>query len=142
MCIRDRSVGARYSEYENKLSGAGEKLFDQQKLLPDTDFAVKSSEGYLNFNTVYGKLRLTQSTIVYFDHYVALGYGHIALGNGETKMYTADTGLAFWLGKKASLRAGLKNELYRHKKVNGRENVHNVMGYLEFGFLFGGGTRI
>ncbi len=135
------SIGARYSEYENKLSGAGEKLFDEQKILPDADFAIKSSEGFVNYNTVYGKLRLTKSTIVYFDHYVSLGYGTVALGNGEAQTYIGDTGLAFWIGKHASLRTGLRNEFYRQKKLNGPENVHNGMGYIEFGYLFGG-TKI
>jgi hypothetical protein len=56
-------------------------------------------------------------------------------------MYTADTGFSFWLGKKMSLRTGLKNEFYQQQKINGPENVHNAMGYLEFGYLFGG-TKI
>ena len=123
------------------MSGAGEKLFDEEKILPDTDYAIKSTEGFVNFNTVYGKIRLTQSTIVYFDHFVALGYGNVSLGNGEAQMYTADTGFSFWLGKKMSLRTGLKNEFYQQQKINGPENVHNAMGYLEFGYLFGG-TKI
>ncbi len=136
----DWSIGYKYSEYENKLSGAGKKLFNDQQLLPDTDYATKSTEGFVNYNTIYGKLRLTKKQIVYFDQYIALGYGEIALANGATQMYTADLGFSFWLGKNFSTRIGLKNELYRQSKRNGPENVHNAMGYLEFGYLFGGKT--
>ncbi|MFT6630173.1 MAG: outer membrane beta-barrel protein [Bacteriovoracaceae bacterium] len=136
------SVGARYTEYQNKLSAAGDKLFEKQNLLPDSDFAVKSTDGFINFNTVYGKLRLTSNTIVYFDQYVSLGYGKVALSQGEAQMYTADLGFAFWLGKHASSRIGVKNELYEQHKLNGADNVHNAMGYIEIGYLFGEGARI
>ena len=136
------SVGAKYSEYSNKLSGAGKKLFDNEQLLPDTDYALKSTEGFISFNTIYGKLRLTRDTIVYFDQYIALGYGDVALANGEQKMTTLDLGLAFWLGRKASARVGLKNEFYTQQKINGSSDVQNAMGYMEFGYLFGEGARI
>lgn len=136
------SIGARYSEYFNQLSSAGKELFKNEKLLPDTDYAVKSSEGFINFNTVYGKLRLTEKTIVYFDHYISLGYGNIQLASEETQMYSVDTGLAFWIGNNFSSRFGLKSESYTQKKVKGSENVHNMMGYAEIGYLFGEGSRL
>ncbi len=136
------SVGARYTEYENKLSDAGKKLFDNSQLLPDSDFAIKSTDAFVNFNTVYGKLRLTKDTIVYFDQYISLGYGDIALANGETKMVSADLGFAFWLGKNASARVGVRNEFYEQQKLNGADDVHNAMGYVEVGYLFGEGARI
>ena len=136
------SLGMRYSHYFNELSGAGKKLFDKERLLPDTDFALKSTEGFINLNTVYGKLRLTRDTVVYFDQYITLGYGDIALSQGETKMGTLDLGFAFWLGKHMSARTGLRNEFYEQEKINGDSNVHNALGYIEFGYLFGEGARI
>ncbi len=134
------SFGFRYSQYNNELSDAGEKLFNDQRLLPDTDYAIKSTDAFVNYNTVYGKIRLGEKRVLYFDHYVSLGYGNVALGNGEATMYTADTGFSFWFGKNFSTRFGLKNELYYQQKINGKESVHNVMGYLEFGYLFGEGS--
>ena len=136
------SVGARYSEYFNKLSSSGEQLFQSEKILPDTDFAIKSTEGFLNFNTFYGKIRFTKETIVYFDQYISLGYGNIQLAEDETQMYSVDLGFAFWIGKHMSTRFGMKNESYTQNKVKGKQNVHNAMGYLEFGYLFGEGSRI
>jgi outer membrane beta-barrel protein len=140
--INDKwSIGYRYSEYNNELSEAGQKLFERDEVLPDTDFAIKSTEAFINYNTMYGKLRLTSSTVAYFDQYVSLGYGKISLGNGEVQFYTADVGFAFWVGKKFSARIGVHNELYEQKKINGSENVHNAQGYLSFGYLFGEGSR-
>jgi outer membrane beta-barrel protein len=136
------SIGARYTEYENKLSEAGDELFKDKNILPDSDFAIKSTDGFISFNTVYGKIRLTKKTIVYFDQYISLGYGNVALSQGEAQMYTVDAGFAFWLGKHGSARIGVKNELYEQHKLNGAENVHNAMGYVEVGYLFGEGARI
>lgn len=129
------SIGASYSEYENKLTSAGKKLFDDEKILPDTDYAIKSADAFVNLNTVYGKLRLTKKQIVYFDHYIALGYGHIDLASGETNLYNLDTGFAFWIGKHASFRVGAKSEFFRQKKLTEDTNAHNTMGYLEIGYL-------
>lgn len=136
----DWSFGARYSEYYNELSESGEKLYENKNLLPDTDYAIRSSELFINYNTVYGKLRLTQDTIVYFDQYISLGYGTVALANGETQNYIADLGFSFWIGKHMSARVGAKNEFYKQDKINGDESVHNVQGYIEFGYLFGKGS--
>lgn len=129
------SLGVSYQEYENKLSEAGEKLFDDQKILPDSDFAIKGVDIFVGLNTFYGKLRVTQRQIVYFDHFISIGYGHIALASGEEQVYTADTGLVFWLGKNTSFRLGMKNEFYRQKKLTQNTNAHNAMGYLEVGYL-------
>lgn len=136
------SIGARYSEYFNQLSEAGKELFRNAQKLPDTDYAIKSTEGFINFNTVYGKLRLTQDTIVYFDHYISLGYGNIQLAEEETQMYSVETGFAFWIGKNFSSRFGVKSESYTQQKLSGDENVHNMMGYAEIGYLFGEGSRL
>ncbi|MBD64253.1 MAG: hypothetical protein CME62_03545 [Halobacteriovoraceae bacterium] len=136
------SLGYRYTEYFNKLSEAGQTLYDSKELLPDTDYAIKSTEGFLNVNTIYGKLRFTQNTIVYFDHYVSLGYGEIALARDEVQFYNLDTGFSFWMGKHMSARVGVRNEFYIQQKLKGKENAHNAQGYLELGYLFGEGSRI
>jgi outer membrane beta-barrel protein len=133
------SVGYRYSKYANKLSEAGKRLFDRDEVLPDTDYPIKSNEGFVNFNTTYGKIRLTMDTVAYFDQYISLGYGRIGLGNGEANLYSADLGFAFWIGKKMSARVGVRNEFYIQQKINGDENVHHAQGYIALGYLFGEG---
>lgn len=132
----------RYTEYQNELSAAGKKLFDDKKLLPDTDYALKSSEFLASYNTFYGKMRITEKQIVYFDQYITLGRGTIALASGETDLTSLDLGFAFWLGKSFSLRTGLRNEFYTQNRLSGSRDVQHSFGYLELGYLFGEGTRI
>ncbi len=134
-------LGLRYSRYTNKLTSAGEKLFSDKKILPDTDYALNSKEIFVNYNTVYGKLRLTEDSVVYFDQYASLGAGKIKLASGEKNIYSLDLGFSFWLGQHGSSRLGIKNEFYKQQQLSGARNVHNVVGYLELGYLFGSGDR-
>ncbi len=135
------SLGLRYNRYSNKLTPSGERLFSEQRMLPDTDYAFNSSEIFANYNTIYGKLRITDDTLVYFDQYISLGAGKIKLASGEQNHGFADLGLSFWLGNHISTRIGVKNEFYTQKKVTGNKNVHNAFGYFELGYLFGKGDR-
>lgn len=135
------SLAARYTRYTNKLTDAGTRLFADQKMLPDTDFALNSKELFVNFNTIYGKLRWTEDTVVYFDQYIALGGGKIDLASGAKNLMFADLGLSFWLGNHMSARVGFKNEFYKQTQLSGARNIHNGVGYLEFGYLFGSGDR-
>ena len=137
----DWSLGLRYTRYSNKLTVAGQKLFDSKKILPDTDFAKNSKEVLVNYNTIYGKLRWSNETVVYFDQYVALGGGKIALASGDTNLYFADLGLSFWIGNHLSSRIGFKNEFYEQTQLVGPRRIHNGVGYIEFGYLFGSGDR-
>lgn len=135
------SFGARYVRHTNKLTDAGQRLFDDKKMLPDTDFAKNAQELFGNLNTVYGKLRWTEDTVVYFDQYIALGAGKIALASGNKNLMFADLGFSFWLGNHMSARIGFKNEFYQQTQISGSRNIHNGLGYLEFGYLFGSGDR-
>lgn len=137
----DWSFGLRYTRYSNKLTGAGQRLLDDQQLVPDTDYARNAQEIFATYNTIYGKLRWSKDTIVYFDQYVSLGAGKIELASGKSNLGFLDLGLAFWLGKHMSARVGVKNEFYNQVRRQGEELQHNAMGYLEFGYLFGSGDR-
>ncbi len=135
------ALGARYTRYTNALTSSGKILFDSKQILPDTDYALNGQELFVNFNTVYGKLRWTADTVVYFDQYIALGGGKVKLSSGDKNLAFADLGLSFWLGKHASARFGIKNEFYTQSQLNGERSIHNGIGYLEFGYLFGTGDR-
>lgn len=134
-------VGLRYNTYYNDLTSSGKTLYKEEALLPDTDFAFKSTSAFLGINTFYGKMRLTDKSVIYFDQFVSLGYGEVDLAeNGLQKMINLDAGFSFWMGKKMSLRFGLNNEFYSQRRRSGLTNVHNMMGYFELGYLFGQGT--
>jgi outer membrane beta-barrel protein len=134
------SFGARYQQFYNELSSAGEKLFESKSLLPDSDFALNSKEAFVSYNTIYGKLRWSQDTVVYFDQYVSLGAGEIELASGKQTLLLADAGLSFWLGKHMSSRVGIRNEFYSQTQFLGERSIHNAVGYLEIGYLFGQGS--
>jgi hypothetical protein len=123
------------------LTIAGQRLFEDKKILPDTDYAFNGQELFVNYNTIYGKLRFTQNTVVYFDQYISLGAGKIKLASGPTNLAFLDLGFSFWHGAHLSTRVGFKNEFYKQTKLGGVEQVHNGVGYFELGYLFGSGDR-
>jgi outer membrane beta-barrel protein len=135
------SLGTRYSRYSNKLTNAGQRLFDDKQILPDTDFALNSQELFVSYNTIYGKLRWSETSVVYFDQYIALGGGKVELASGKNNMALVDLGLAFWIGKHMSTRVGIKNEFYNQAQLTGNRSMHNTMGYFEIGYLFGSGDQ-
>lgn len=135
------SLGGRYTYYTNKLTTAGQSLFNNRQILPDTDYAKGGKELFVNFNTIYGKLRWTQDTVVYFDQYISLGGGKLTLASGDKNLAFADLGFSFWLGKHMSTRIGIKNEFYTQSQLSGERSIHNGIGYLELGYLFGSGDR-
>jgi outer membrane beta-barrel protein len=135
------SLGARYTRYTNKLSSAGQILFNNKSIIPDTDFAMNGQELFVNYNTIYGKLRWSEDSVVYFDQYISLGGGKVKLSSGDKNLALADIGLSFWLGNHGSARIGLKNEFYQQNQLSGSRNIHNGIGYIEFGYLFGTGDR-
>jgi outer membrane beta-barrel protein len=135
------SFGLRYNRYTNKLTTTGEKLLENQQIVPDQDFAYNSQEIFATYNTIYGKLRWSSDTVVYFDQYISLGAGQLELASGDVNHGLADLGLAFWIGNHFSMRVGVKNEFYNQEKRTGSEFTHNAMGYMEIGYLFGEGDR-
>ncbi len=135
------SFGLRYTRYTNGLTSAGERLLAGKKIVPDTDFALNAQELFVSYNTIYGKLRWSKDTVVYFDQYISLGGGQIELASGRSNHGFLDLGFAFWLGKQASFRIGVKNEGYDQALRSGEQFQYNAMGYLEIGYLFGSGDR-
>ena len=132
------SAGLRRSEYFNEMTDAGKRLFDEQRILPDVDYAKSSQEIFASYNTIYGKLRFSKNSVVYFDQYVSLGYGTVDLASTEENLYSLDLGFAFWMGKNMSARLGIKNEFYVQNERLGDRDVRNAMGYVSLGYLFGG----
>ena len=84
------SLGARYTRYTNKLSSAGQILFNNKSIIPDTDFAMNGQELFVNYNTIYGKLRWSEDSVVYFDQYISLGGGKVKLSSGDKNLALAD----------------------------------------------------
>lgn len=134
------SFGLRKTNYYNELSNAGKVLFENKSILADNDFALNSLEAFTSYNTIYGKIRFSKDSVVYFDQYISLGFGKVDLSSGSQNLLSADLGLAFWIGKNYSFKTGLKNEFYTQRQLLGDNETHNAMGYISFGYLFGGNS--
>ena len=87
------SFGLRYNYYSNELTSAGQRLLDDKQIIPDQDFAFNSQEAFVTYNTIYGKLRWSEETVVYFDQYFSLGAGQIELASGKTNHALLDVAL-------------------------------------------------
>ncbi len=141
--LNDRwSFGLRYVRHSNKLSKDGDFLLSQQKIVPDTDYALNAQELFASYNTIYGKLRWSERRVVYFDQYISLGGGQIELASDRTQHAFVDLGFVFWPSRWGSLRVGIKNEMYEQIKRSGENFRYNAVGYLEFGYLFGMGNYL
>ncbi len=132
-------VGLNHFQMNNTLSSAGKKLLNDNGVIPDRDFVIAQTDLMLEYNLFYGKMRLDLDKVVYFDQYWSIGAGQVELGRGSTTAAVLDAGIAFWIGKWASARMGLKNDFYTEQNLNGSTRVHNMVGYLAFGVMLGGG---
>lgn len=132
------AVGMNYYKMNNTLSSSGKKLVNEKGVLPDRDYVNHQIDAMVEYNLFYGKMRFSPEKVVYFDQYWGVGAGQVTLGNSTTTAAVLDLGIAFWMGHRGSLRMGLKNDFYKEKNLNGTTSVHNMVGYLAFGFLFGG----
>lgn len=132
------SVGANFFKMNNALSSSGQKLLNDRGVIPDRDYIKNQIDAMAEYNLFYGKLRFNMEQVTYFDQYIALGAGQVSLGKGSAMAAIVDTGLAFWVGKRMTARMGLKNDFYREQNLNGSTNVHNMVGYVAFGYMFGG----
>lgn len=122
----------------NSLSSSGENLLGTQDLAPDVDFARYSGDLSATFNTFYGKFRLGMDSVLYFDQYVSLGGGVVGLESGSSPMATADLGFVFWVGKKGSVRIGLRDQFYKERRQFSEAFSHNLIAHLDVGILLGG----
>jgi hypothetical protein len=79
--------------------------------------------------------------VFYFDQYIALGAAYLSLNNGKAIAAAGDLGFAFWFGKSAVARVGLKNYLYNEKRLLGSSLRWDAVGAIEVGMLLGGNKK-
>lgn len=123
----------------NRLTDAGERLMTNEGILPDSTYTRYRGDLLVTFNTLYGKFRLSMDEVLYFDQYISLGGGVVRQQFGTQPAGVADVGLAFWLGKSGSFRMGLKDQIHYEQRRLSSSVVHDFLGYISVGYLFGGG---
>ena len=125
------------SKVFNELSPSGELLLSRDDILPDKDYMRYQAGAAVEYNLFYGKFRLSMDQVFYFDQYWSLGAGAVGLRSGTTNVVNLDGGLAFWLGKRGSVRLGLKNDFYQEQTLSGKDFNHNLVAYFSVGYFFG-----
>lgn len=132
------SFGISYMQFENKLDKTGQDLLERQSLLPDVDYISSVAEANYGYNLFYGKFRLGMSKVFYFDQYWNFGAGAVDLNSGIAPMINIEGGLAFWMGKRGSIRLGFKNLIFEESNLTGNRINHDLLSTLSINILFGG----
>ncbi|MGE4130376.1 MAG: outer membrane beta-barrel domain-containing protein [Bdellovibrionales bacterium] len=135
--ITDRWAAAlAYSHVVNEFTKGARNLANASGFLPDVDYALSRKEARATYNAFYGKFRLSRTQALSFDQYIGLGVVQNDLQSGQAIGPVAEIGFAFWLGKMAAFRLGVKDYYYREQSTLSKGNTHNVHGYLQTGLLF------
>lgn len=139
----DRWYTSAYGSYVyNELTKSGQDAWDDDGIYPNAAFIKRRYDATVGFNLIYGKARVTQDTMFYFDQYIALGGGMVEQSDGaettRTPAGVADVGFALWFGKRLSLRIGVKDHYFEERRPLDTSRVHHVLGYSTIGFMLGG----
>lgn len=133
------SLGLSGAYTFNSLSGAGQRLLELNQLLPDVSYVKGRADLTLGCNVFYGKFRLSLDQVFYFDQYVEIGAGRVWLDRGESTAAVAGAGFAFWAGRSASVRFGLKNYLFQEQRRLSSGLTDHLLAHLDIGMMLGGG---
>lgn len=140
--FNDRIFTSFYgSQVNNRLSGAGERLKDDEDVFPDVTYIRRRADAQIGANLFYGKFRLTMDQTFYFDHYISLGAGMVDQTNGEEDLRSrgavGETGFAFWFGR-VNFNVGAKDFYFEEQRRLSSGRVHHVIGFSSIGVLLGG----
>ena len=129
------SLGLSHAFVSNQFTSAATQLVDSDGIIPDLPYAKTRTDLMATYNVFYGKFRLSQEQVFYFDQYISAGPGMIQLNTGASGAAVADIGFAFWLGKWGSTRLGLKDYYYNEPLRSGTTPSHNLHAHLDIGYL-------
>lgn len=132
------SLGISGSYVFNTFSDTADRLMKAEGILPDIAYAKYRGDLTVTHHLFYGKFRASMDRVFYFDQYVSLGGGVVGLNTGRVGAAVADLGFAFWIGRNASLRVGLKDYYYLEQRAKSSGWSHNLLGHFDVGYVFGG----
>lgn len=142
--IPQLSIGARYNQFNNQLTGEGQRQFqkatqiaanDGSGIVPKIDYPESSTIGTLTWYPIYGKLNMFDMGVTQFDLYLTGGYGTMKLSSGNTPTYTAGGGVGFWLAKHVSTRFELRWQGYKDQMPQGARQLDLTVATVTLGFL-------
>jgi outer membrane immunogenic protein len=130
------SLAIARSQVYNEFSSTADNMVNESGVLPEVAFLKSRNEIRAEYNLFYGKFRFTKDQALYFDQYLGLGAAQNELNTGTKTGPVADAGFVFWIGKRASLRAGLKDYYYEETTSRGSESKHNIHAYALGSYIF------
>lgn len=138
------SIGARYYNYENKLTPEGQRAFDEARAnyaagnratIVDIDTPLNSKIAVINWYPVYGKINFFDKAIAQFDFYLLAGGGQIELESGSTGLATAGLGFGLWMTKHVSARAEIRYQAYKDQIVTGERDISSAAATVGLGWV-------
>ena len=138
------SIGARYYNYENKLTPEGQRAFDEARAnyaagnratIVDIDSPLNAKMAVINWYPVYGKINFFDKAIAQFDLYLLAGGGQIELESGTTGLATAGAGFGLWMTKHVSARAEIRYQAYKDQIVTGERNINSAVATVGLGWI-------
>lgn len=131
------SLAASGAILQNKLNSSADALYRQSQITPDIGYVKRRADLMLTYNLFYGKIRLGFNQNFYFDHFVSLGGGinKQFVGSSNSGEGIVETGFAFWLGKRGSLRLGIRDYILKERSILNTQITNHVTGYLGLGVL-------
>jgi len=130
-------LGLAGSYVFNDLNSSGQRLLNEEKILPDATFTKTRADLHLGYNLFYGKMRITMDEVFYFDNYLALGPGLVQY-DGRPNQFgvVGDFGFSGYFGQHFALRIGLKDYFVKEVRRKSSGMTHNLIGHLDVGYLF------
>jgi outer membrane beta-barrel protein len=139
------SLGAEYTDYRNKLTSEGDRVFTQYRQsraangLPayavDVDYPLSSTMAVLNWYPIYGKTSFLDLGVTQFDIYMILGGGQIELSSGSSPIYSVGLGIGAWLTKHLALRTEVKYQTYTDQPITGERHLNIGTANIGMGFI-------
>ncbi|HEY8269518.1 MAG TPA: outer membrane beta-barrel domain-containing protein [Pseudobdellovibrionaceae bacterium] len=138
------SLGARYYQYQNKLTPEGERAFDEARAnyaagsratLVDIDSPLNAKIAVINWYPIYGKINLFDAAIAQFDIYLLAGGGQIELESGNSPLATGGVGFGLWMTKHLSARAEFRYQAYQDEIVTGQRDINAMVATVGLGWI-------
>lgn len=124
----------------NSYTSETQTLIQEQNRIPDLAYVKYRTNLLMSYNLFYGKFRLGSDSVAYFDQYIAAGPGLVMMQTGNAFSGVVDAGFAFWLGRNASVRFGVKGDIYQQKTIYTSSTALDLLGHIDIGYVFGAGT--
>lgn len=138
------SVGARYYNSSNTLTGEGERVYRNAQAARASgtyaetranDYATDTYLGVINWYPMYGKLNLFDMGIAQFDIYLLAGGGQVKLSSGPAPTYTAGGGIGLWMSQHFSTRFEVRYQTYEDQIYSGSRHQDLTIFSATLGFL-------